>query len=335
MSWSRPIRRRKAFTLIELLVVIAIIGVLIGLLLPAVQKVREAANRMKCTNNLKQIGLALHEYHDAYNVFPSGQYNPIAGDDPAGPPYFSRGCWWHKVLPFLEQGNLFQAVDTYMKTIIPAGETYAGSYPPWLCWATNSNGNVSNSPGRLNVVPSTYCPSDGNSPKTMTVAGNQQGFHSNYVACAGSTAFNDPTVSSNGQALNGMFYPFSQTKIASVVDGTSNTLMTSEIIVVPDTTTHDLRGRVYNSWQGNVEFSTLYPPNTSVSDKSNYCIPLPPFAPCTLTATLVEQAARSYHTGGVNAGLADGSVRFVSNNVTPTTWLALGTRALGEVLGNY
>jgi prepilin-type processing-associated H-X9-DG protein len=121
-----------------------------------------------------------------------------------------------------------------------------------------------------------------------------------------------------------------------VTDGTSNTLMGSEVLVVPDTTQHDLRGRVYNTWQGNTLFSTLYPPNTPVGDVSSYCFNFPPSAPCQgLSTTNVVQSARSQHTGGVNTLLADGSVRFVSNTVALTTWQWLGTRAGGEELANY
>jgi len=138
-----------------------------------------------------------------------------------------------------------------------------------------------------------------------------------------------------GGSLNGMFYPFSKTRLANVTDGTSNTLMGSEILTVKDTNLHDLRGRYWNTWQGNLFFSTLYPPNTTVGDRSNYCINAPR-RPCQgLTTTNVVQSVRSNHPSGANFMLADVSVRFISNNVNTLTYQALGTRQEGESLGDY
>jgi prepilin-type N-terminal cleavage/methylation domain-containing protein len=318
--------RRPAFTLIELLVVIAIIAVLIGLLLPAVQKVREAANRMKCGNNLKQIGLALHNYHDTNQCFPPGQDNAIGNQWTSNLPYWNRACWFQHILPYVEQDDLYKRLKDYMAGNLPA---------PYITFAANGIPNQPDPRGRNTILSLFVCPTDANSPKGRTALGNEQGFHSNYVTCAGSTVYNPPE-DPDGTRLNGIFYAYSKTRIADVRDGTSNTLMGSEILVVPDTTQHDLRGRVYNSWQGNTLFSTLYPPNTPVGDVSSYCIDSPPSAPCQeLSTTDVVQSARSQHPGGVNILRADASVRFVSNTVALTTWQWLGTRAGDEVVAEY
>lgn len=304
---------KKAFTLIELLVVIAIIAILIGLLLPAVQKVREAAARMKCSNNLKQLALGIHGYHDANQVFPMGQYNDFYTDDA---PYV-RGCWLHPTLPFIEQQALFANFEN------------SNRINGWALLATN----------KTQVLPSIMCTSDPSSPKTDTFDGNtttagvfeKQGMHSNYVACSGSTAYG------NGKNLNGIFYVKSKTRITDVKDGTSNTLMLGEILVVKDTTVNDLRGRYSNSWEGNNWFSTLNPPNSTVSDRQNYQGISIPKAPMTNVANNGTQnlSSRSFHTGGANFALADGSVRFIQNSVDPVIYAQLGTRDLGEPASPY
>jgi prepilin-type N-terminal cleavage/methylation domain-containing protein len=312
---------RRGFTLVELLVVIAIIGVLVALLLPAVQAARESARRMQCGNSMRQVGLALHNHHDVYGVFPVGQYNNIAQDST----YWNRACWWHAILPYVEQKNLYDLLDAYMN---------GTPKPPYVTFAVNNSGGGPSIPGRNSVVRMFLCPSDNEAPKNQTVAGNEQGFHGNYVVCGGSTFFNPPSDTTGG-SLNGMFYPFSKTRLANVTDGSSNTLMGSEILVVKDTNLHDLRGRYWNTWQGNLLFSTLYPPNTTVGDRSTYCINAPR-RPCQgLTASTVVQSVRSNHPSGANFMLGDVSVRFISNNVNALTYQYLGTRQDGETLGDF
>ncbi len=308
-------QNRRAFTLVELLVVIAIIGVLVALLLPAVQAAREAARRSSCSNNLKQIGIGLHNYHDTKLAFPMGQNNWIGQNASSK---WQRSCWFQLHLPFVEQQPLFDQLDAYTKQ-------------------TPAPGHVIAFPINNTIVKMFVCPSDGEGPKNETTANSKQGFHGNYVLCAGSTVFNPttPVADPNGINLNGMFFPFSTTKFASNLDGTSNTIYGGEILTVKDTTAHDLRGRYWNTWQGNVLMSTLYPPNTTVGDVSSYCITAPR-RPCQgLNTANVVQSARSNHPGGGMFLMGDASVRFIPSTVDLLTYQALGTRQQGETLGNF
>ncbi len=303
--------RVQAFTLIELLVVIAIIGVLVALLLPAVQKVREAANLLKCRNSLKQIGLALHNYHADNRCFPTGALNPFGPDSIE---IRDRRMCVQQILPYVEQKAVYER---------------------YLAWAASGAGYMWwDEPDRKVVLSLFLCPADPNGPKT--VAREDQGFHGNYVLCAGSTPFNSPAVSPDGTNLNGMFYAYSNTRLADVLDGASNTVMGSEINVSPDVTGHDVRGRYWNNaHQGGTLFATLYPPNTSAADQLQYCQPIPQ-APCRATTTDIFLAARSYHANRVvNALFADGAARVIAADITPSTWKALGTRAGGEPVGGY
>jgi prepilin-type N-terminal cleavage/methylation domain-containing protein len=312
-------RRRTGFTLIELLVVIAIIAILIGLLLPAVQKVREAAARMKCSNNLKQLGLALHNFHDTNGYLPAGQphgyYYANWYSVPGGTLERNRSNWVGDLLPYLEQTAMGAQLQTYLQTL-----------PNHTCFA----------PFSTVVIQPLVCPSDGNSPKVAAWSGNPQGFHTNYVVCHGS-GYATPTADPRGLNLNGVLYGTSKVKLTDISDGTSNTLMVSELLQGSDAVAggHDVRGRVWNTIHAGTSFSTLYPPNSTVGDNvMGYCGAVPG-APCgAQSVTNAFALARSRHTGGVNACLGDASVRFFTSTVTPTTWLWMGTRAGGEVIPN-
>ena len=221
----------RAFTLVELLVVISIIGILIGLLLPAINAAREAGRRAKCQNNLKQVGLAMHGFESERGYFPHGTYNLI--DDPGN--NFSNGpqnrrCWMHDLLPYLEFGGLYKQFDSYMQ--VPGNSAFGF-------------------PGELAVVPTLVCPDDINSPKLHTFWGGSngqptQGFSGNVVACAGSDYFN-PTGPASSTTVNGICFAKSKVTTAMITDGTSHTALLSEVILSPDVTAHDLRGRYYNS----------------------------------------------------------------------------------------
>ncbi len=312
--------RRQGFTLIELLVVIAIIAILIGLLLPAVQKVREAAARAKCSNNLKQVALALHAHHDVNGHLPHGTYNYIDGTGTTPAPYnnkFDRRSWAHDTWPYLEQGPLYQRFQAYINT------------------GTNS---ALGFPDLGTVIPSLICPSDGNSPKTETYWGGigtpTQGFSGNYVVCASSTYFNAGGAA-NSAKLDGMLFAQSKVKLTDATDGTTNTALVSELILSVDDDSHDIRGRYHNPAHSGVAFSTRLPPNSPVPDQFNWCGLTPQKeAPCIYTGTNIFVLPRSYHTGGVNMAMADGSLRFVRNSITPQTFQAWGSRAGNEVVPN-
>ena len=329
---------KRAFTLVELLVVIAIVGILIALLLPAVQAAREAARRTQCNNNLKQVGFALHNFCAAHGWFPHGTYNQM--DDypaPTPAPYSGaneRRCWMHDALPFLEEEPLSAVIDRYVR-----------SQPNSI---GNAGPNCMSAPQRWQTVAALMCPSDPANPKVitcsyggtgpgMTLTGSQ-GFSGNVVALAGNGYFN-PAGAVSSKSLNGMFFSLSTVRFKDISDGSSKTLLTSEIVLVTDTPTNDdIRGRYHNSRHGTTLFSTRLPPNCAAPDQMWYTINSAPMAPAVdqdPTVPGVFLLARSYHPGGVNAGLVDGSVRFITNEIDPLLYRALGSRNGSETIADF
>ena len=314
-----PARRHSGFTLIELLVVIAIIAILIGLLLPALQKVREAAGRTQCTNNLKQIGLGLHNYHDAYKKFPYGH------DDAPANGKHNRETWFHLLLPYVEQDALYQR--------------YMADTNLWIH-------NISDPLIVETIIPAFVCPSDNAAPG-KGANGGTVAFQGNYIVCAGTgngTAVvptTDATKSIIATNTNGIFGSVSKVKAAYILDGMSNTLLASESLIRSGGTAS--WGEAGGYWggapHGSFGFSSLQAPNTTVADRVYSCkSTTTPNVPCengNPSLTGRWNFARSKHPGGVNVVMADGATKFISENINITTWQLLGVKDDGLAIPNF
>jgi prepilin-type N-terminal cleavage/methylation domain-containing protein len=324
-------KRTSAFTLIELLVVIAIIAILIGLLLPAVQKVREAASRMQCQNNLKQIGLALHNYENTYRKMPSPETYSLG----------VTGVSWSiqaRLLPYIEQANL--------QNLIVFNQPYSAQ------------------PNVTKVrVPTFLCPNEVRDEERPDGAVTH--YPLNYGVNLGTWFVYNPAT---GQGGDGAFAVNKQFKITAIKDGTSNTLAFSEVkgwtpylrdeqspsaantTAPTDPATIGGYGGSFKADSGHTEwvdgrvhqtgFTTTFPPNTVVPYTSGgvaYDIDFNSSREGLTTdkITYAVVTSRSYHTGIVNVVFMDGSVRSVDNEIDPTIWRALGTRLGKEVVGSY
>jgi type II secretory pathway pseudopilin PulG len=319
-------------------VVIAIIGILIALLLPAVQAARNAANRAACQSNMKNIALAFHNYHDVNETYPLGA---------------DRGTyttWAMFTLPFLEQEALYASHNQrrdFTDNHIDAG-------------FTKSNLTLLN---YLRIAIYT-CPGDGDKKSTFN-----NYMHHNYVVCMGNAAIYNPNTPGRGwvtygdvtQLQGAMFWGgyqigsgstwttgYKAISLAEVTDGLSNTVAISETIQgergtiasgISPTPIIDLRGLIW--WGQGTQFTTYRAPNTTIADNMEFSNnaypgggtmhePQHPITPA-LTGNIIILSARSFHAGGVNAGIGDGSVRFVSNAINIDTWRAVGTTHGDEV----
>lgn len=323
-------RSSSAFTLVELLVVIAIIGTLIGLLLPAVQSVRESARLSNCRNNLKQLCLGFLNHADSKSVLPPGSgcvpTVDTAGTYWATPFSGQRASWPAYVFPFVE-------LNPEYDWVVSKGGTW------------NAVRDTSANPAK--TAPKLFgCPSDPNAGKNKTrgkaLSGNQsppdwllgQGWHGNYVTAAASTLFSISSPSTDEINLNGVCYGQSRTKLKDITDGLSKTAVLAEIALVPDSdTTSDFRGRYWNAWEPNSTwFSTLYPPNSTNPDVTNGSSGNTniSYAPAGgNSASNNVQSTRSRHRGGVNVAYCDGSVRFVVDIIDSMVWRASGSRNRG------
>ncbi len=333
-------RRSRGFTLIELLVVIAIIAVLIALLLPAVQAAREAARRIQCTNNLKQLGIAIHNYHDTSGGLPPGRIWSNSGF----PTIFAgelNTTWFCLMLPMIEQGTLANA---YNFSLGAEGPSSTG----------NVGGFIANSTVTATKLSTFQCPSDrsitfninpnyggpvlssfpvtkGNYAVSWGNTGWGQGFRGTQTATYRQSAF--------GHRMN--------INLASITDGTSNTVLVGEVLQGAQ---YDVRGLMWSSIPGGGSFMSRFTPNAfqdflnaqNGGDYINnaptlFCTPEPVLGlPCTPGASDNDafSGARSRHPGGINLVYGDGSVKFIKNSVNVTIWQALNTISGGEVISS-
>jgi prepilin-type N-terminal cleavage/methylation domain-containing protein/prepilin-type processing-associated H-X9-DG protein len=369
-------RPRRAFTLIELLVVIAIIGVLIALLLPAVQSAREAARRAQCVNNLKQIGLAAANFESVNGSYPPG-YGPfpvstlptpctLTGPQPSLGP--CRLNVLGQLLPYMEQGSLYAAFNTQIDMCIYSNPGFANPNDtaqttiinPYLCPSDPAQQRIGNNVAYCNYFASlgaSAAQEGGSAYSNMEPINTRWGIYTAEVNYG-----SDPCL--NG-APNTDFRKLSPVTVASVTDGTSNTAAFSEgkhghevgaavpPFVLDGTCTalfsanidnfnmpicdpnarnssYRYRGQEYYRAFGPTGYYThTLTPNSQYIDCGTFAD-----GSAINNFSRTHLAARSYHPGGVNVGLADGSVRFVKNTVSIVPWRALGTRQGGEVLSS-
>jgi prepilin-type N-terminal cleavage/methylation domain-containing protein/prepilin-type processing-associated H-X9-DG protein len=308
------LQKRSAFTLIELLVVIAIIAILIGLLVPAVQKVRESAARISCGNNLKQITLAAHNYHDTYHRFPPGSKGPMTGNSnfPVGwrDPTYGQGLpyghfsWAALLLPYVEGGALFNALNFN----VPA---YAQSIQEDI------NGNQTTLKERgpagnaANALVANNCPSVYICPAVYPAAVDQK----DYAINGGTNSTCCPERTQANQ--DGIGFVNSMVRFRDVTDGTSNTFMFFE-----------MRHTVDHSWlpTNNNQFIFVHHPSQGYACYDNQ----PPNS-----TVFNNRAPNGPHQGGVVVSWCDGRVGFISNSITLATYRAMFTRANGDQIGLY
>jgi prepilin-type N-terminal cleavage/methylation domain-containing protein/prepilin-type processing-associated H-X9-DG protein len=318
----RP-RRASGFTLIELLVVIAIIAILIGLLVPAVQKVREAANRTQCFNNLKQIGLALHNHHDTRKTFPSGHIEILVG----GVYEYTTG-WTIDLLPYLEQDNLYRSYNNSFVNQARQNQVFCQTYMPVYTCPSDTRANKI-------LAPETIAPDGGGQPnppilymtgsyKCMSGLGHVSntdtyiGFWNEAIDAAAA----NPTGRGafHGDAVSGL----KPERIANVTDGLSNTIFIGE----RHTRTHETRGPFWADTFNLYTGGAAWPFSQTMIADYDLC-------QAQINANYCKYGWGSLHDGGISFLFGDGSVRSITINIDMRIFMALSTIAGGEVIPDF
>ena len=336
MTESRN-QRRPGFTLIELLVVIAIIGVLIALLLPAVQAAREAARRTQCVNNFKQMGLAMHNYHDTVGSFPIGRMGSGYSYAPQGG---QRRTWAFSILPYFEQNNLFNAINFSLQFYERPNTTVIRTpLNVFQCPSDTPSIQEPDTPyprGKGNIAVNW-----GNTHFYQDEAGRGSGTWSLSGGPGGGNPFTGPV----GGAVLFSGAPFKgnvSTSMRDMTDGTSNTILCGEVIMGFNAAggLYDHRGDVFNDDYNCTMFNTYTAPNSKVPDSMGGDAKGRPWCSYGLVSNVPPcaggsppfNASRSRHPGGVNTLLADGSVRFTKDSINLQAWRGLGSPNGGEVI---
>jgi prepilin-type N-terminal cleavage/methylation domain-containing protein len=308
-------KRSPGFTLVELLVVIAIIGVLVALLLPAVQSAREAARRIQCANNIRQLGLALMNHHDVKKAYPPGivdNNNQLFG--------YPRTTWTMYTYPYLEEGTLYALFD------FNAAPDCGGSI-----WFNPKNYPIVETPVDL-----FFCPSDGAGGRIHKhpFCGGGAPARGNYAGFFGNLNMGAATTAPHPNHRNAPFRMNKGVELREITDGTSRTMMVSEVLTGVPNNDRDYRGVHWYDHVGTSQIHTRFGPNSASPDAlypawcdSTTNVPAMNL-PCSQGSSSGEDnfaSARSQHPGGVQSVMADVSVRFVTNSVDLIVWQAMGS----------